>query len=160
MAKSDPDRDVVAKGTGRGSSLPVIIVARPTTVIRISFSAGFLSSSPSLPPTVSSKRASGYGPRLQASLDDDLIVSAIELPSPSPLPPSLFLSKCTPRFAPFKVSTPFFSSRRSTRVNGMIFIKKFLGGGGRRRGEYEVEFEVDSFGLDFFWIFRLKFLCV
>lgn len=42
----------------------------------------------------------------------------------------------------------------------MIFIKKFLGGGGRRRGEYEVEFGVDSFGLDFFWIFRLKFLCV
>lgn len=106
MAKSDPGRDVVAKGTGRGSSLPVIIVAWPTTVIRISFSAGFLSSPP-LPPTVSSKRASGYGPRLQASLDDDLIVSAIELPDP-PLP--LFLSNVLHDLHPSR-SLPLFFHR-------------------------------------------------
>lgn len=88
---------------------------------------------PSLPPTVSSKRASGYGPRLQASLDDDLIVSAIELPSPSPLPPSLFLSKCTPRFAPFKVSTPFFSLlvHRDDQpgLTGWFSLRSFLGVG-------------------------------
>lgn len=112
MAKSDPGRDVVAKGTGRGSSLPVIIVARPTTVIRISFSAGFLSLPLPLPLQQSHpERASGYGPRLQASLDDDLIVSAIELLLPSLL---LLLPLRTPRFAPFKVSAPFFFNARSS----------------------------------------------
>lgn len=143
MAKSDPGRDVVAKGTGRGSSLPVIIVARPTTVIRISFSAGFLSSPP-LPPTVSSKRASGYGPRLQASLDDDLIVSAIELPDPS-------FSRMYSTICTLQGLCPFFftarSSWRSTRINGMIFIKKFLG-----RGKGGMK---SSLG----WI-RFEFLCV
>lgn len=116
MAKSDPGRDVVAKGTGRGSSLPVIIVARPTTVIRISFSAGFLSLPLPLPLQQSHpERASGYGPRLQASLDDDLIVSAIELLLPSLL---LLLPLRTPRFAPFKVSAPlFFNARSSSTIN-------------------------------------------
>lgn len=60
--KSDPDGTVVAKARSR-SSLPVIIMAWPTTVIRILFSAGFFF--PAL------LRRCGYGARLQALLDDD-----------------------------------------------------------------------------------------